>query len=76
MKKTILTITMAGLLLVGTTISCNTPSEKIEDAKENIKESEKDLELANKEYLEEMHNYRAEAAAKIEENRKSIDELN
>ena len=78
MKKTILAIAVcAGITSVGLmSIGCNTPSQKVETAQDNVVQANKDLEKANQDYLTDMENYKKETAEKIAANEKSIDDFN
>jgi peptidoglycan hydrolase CwlO-like protein len=78
MKKTILVITFcfgivsAALLSIG----CNSSSQKVEDAQDNVIEANRDLEKANQDYLADIENYKKETAEKIDANDKSINDFN
>ena len=78
MKKTILAIAlcfgMTSAALIS--ISCNTPSEKVEDAQNNVSQANKDLDKANQDYLTDMESYRKATAEKIDANNKSIADFN
>jgi hypothetical protein len=52
--------------------ACSSPKKKVENAQEEVKESEENLEQANKEYLEDMENYKVETKKKIKENEKAM----
>ncbi len=52
--------------------SCNTASEKVDNAEKNVVEANKDLVNTNKEYLADVEKYRKETADKIAANDKSI----
>ena len=56
--------------------SCNTPTQKVENAKENVIEAKNDLNTANKEYLAEIENYRKETTEMIAANEQIINEFN
>jgi hypothetical protein len=76
MKKTILALA-AGTFIAGAFLtSCNTPSQKVENAQENVAQANQELEQANKEYLEDMASYRIETANRIAANGESIKEFN
>ena len=76
MKKSILnlagSILFTGAILTG----CNTPAKNLENAKENAKDANKELELANQEYIADLEAYRKESAIRIAANEKSIVEFN
>jgi exonuclease VII large subunit len=76
MKKAILTLAACTLISGAFLTSCNTPSQKVENAQENVAEANQDLAQANKEYLEDMANYRTETAARIAANDESIRQFN
>ncbi|MEI7726591.1 MAG: peptidase M23 [Bacteroidota bacterium] len=76
MKKIILTLTACTLISGAFLTSCNTPSQKVANAQENVVQANQDLAQANKEYLEDMANYRTETAARIAANDESIKEFN
>lgn len=85
MKKTILTVALAvfviqGLILTG----CKSPTQKAEDAKENVQDAREDLKDAKQEANtavvkaandEEWEAFKIEADAKIKLNELSITEL-
>lgn len=73
MKKTILTIATTAIFITGAVfISCNTPTENLEDAKEKIEDAKKDLSEANQEYIKDMENFKTETDKTIETNNLSI----
>jgi phosphoenolpyruvate-protein kinase (PTS system EI component) len=77
MKKSILVIvacTFIGGALILT--SCNSASDKVVIAQENVAEANSDLDQANKEYLADVENYRNETAARIAANDESVREFN
>jgi hypothetical protein len=76
MKKSILVL--AACTLIGSSImtGCNSASDKVVIAQENVAEANSDLDQANKEYLAEVENYRIETAARIAANDESIREFN
>ena len=76
MKKTILALAACSLITGAILTSCNTPSQKVENAQENVAIANKDLDQANKEYLADIANYRTETANRIAANDASIKELN
>lgn len=76
MKKSI-TLFAASILISGALFtSCNSPSEKVEDAEENVEDANKKLEEANRAYLDDIELYRLETAERIAANEKSIAEFN
>ncbi len=78
MKKTILAIvacvgiTSAGLMSMG----CNSPSQKVEDAQNNVRQANIALDKANQDYLTDMESYKKETAEKIAANNQSIADFN
>lgn len=69
MKKTILTIATTAMIITGAAfISCNTPTENLEDAKAKYEE-------ANHEYIKDMEKFRTETNKAIETNNLSIAEF-
>lgn len=72
MKRSILKLSAVALLVGAFSTGCSNSTEKLNDAKENVKEADADLEKARLEYLEDMKVYRNEAAIRIAENEKSI----
>jgi len=75
MKKSILLLTASALIVGAFLASCNTSSEKVENAQNNVKEANKDLDKANEEYLKDVENYRKETADKVMSNDQIIAEL-
>lgn len=71
-KKSILALTVATLISGAIVTSCNSVAEKVENAQDGVKEAHDDLDKANQEYLEDVLNYRKEAANKISTNEQSI----
>ena len=59
----------------GIQIGCSTPGQKLDSAKENVDEANKDLEKANQEYMNDMNVYKKESASKIAANETSIKEF-
>lgn len=76
MKKTILSITASVFITGAILTSCNTPSEKVENAQDNVTEANEDLDKANQEYLADIENYKSETAVKIATNDKAIADFN
>ncbi len=72
MKKALITLSTAIYIVGAILTSCNTPTNKVEDAKEKVSEAKKDLDQATEEYQIEIENYRKETAIKISENNKTI----
>lgn len=76
MKKSILTLAASVLIAGAIVTSCNTPAQKVENAKDNVTEAQEVLDKANQEYLADIESYRKEAAEKIAANDRSIAEFN
>lgn len=75
MKKTFLVFTASAFIATLALTSCNSPAEKVENAKEEVKDAKEDLVDANQEYLAEIDTYRRETADKIAANEKSAAEF-
>ncbi len=56
--------------------SCDNAAQKVAKAEENVTDAQKDLQIAEGEYLADVENYRLLAADKIAANEKSIMEFN
>ena len=76
MKKSILAFAACSLITGAFFTSCNTPSQKVENAQENVGEANKDLAKANEEYIADIATYRQETAVAVAANEESITELN
>ena len=72
-KYVILTLIVfiAGSVFTG----CNIKREKVEDAKENVKQVNQDLKDAQAEYDKEWQRFKSDAELKISTNQKSIDKF-
>ncbi len=75
MKKTIFILALSTLTIGLTVTSCGSSPEKVEDAKENIAEEQKDVEKAKLEYAEELEKFRADQDLRMTENEKQIADL-
>lgn len=75
MKKSILAIAACTFITGAIFTSCNTTAEKVENAQNNVKEANKDLDKANEEYLADIESYRKETAEKVMSNDQIIAEL-
>ena len=74
MKKSIIVSVLFMLaVIVG---ACSSPTEKVEDAKTDVVEANKELDEANAEYVADMEKYRTETAEKITANEVIIQDLN
>lgn len=65
-------ILIAGIAM----ISCNSASEKVENAESEVKEANENLVDANAEYLADVEKFKIETNEKIEANAKSIADFN
>lgn len=72
MKKSILTLTVCIFLTTVFWTSCNSPAQKVENAKENVDEAAEDLDKAKAEYMADVERYRQESAEKIAANNQAI----
>jgi phosphoenolpyruvate-protein kinase (PTS system EI component) len=54
---------------------CNTPSQKVETAKENVEEANEELAKAKQEYLADLESYRKQQATQSLTNQQMIAEL-
>lgn len=75
MKKINFTIAASAFTIGTLLISCSSPSEKLADAKNEVKEANANFDKANEENIKDMENYKREAAEKIEANERSITEF-
>ncbi|MFN0047522.1 MAG: hypothetical protein ACKVOU_00195 [Cytophagales bacterium] len=62
-------------LLSITFFSCETPSQKLENAQENADAANKNLDKVQEEYLVEIENYKLETQDRIAANNQSIAEF-
>lgn len=72
MKKSIIGMTTCGLLTISVLTGCNTPAEKVEHAKSDVRAAEKELKEAEMDYKADMEAFRAETAKEIAANDKAI----
>lgn len=75
MKKSILVLTVAAFITSAFLTSCNSAAEKVEIAKDKVSEASKDLDIANKEYLADIENYKKEIDERITANDQLIADL-
>ena len=75
MKKSILILAAFTLMTGAIMTSCNTPTQKAENAQDKVTEANQDLDKANQEYLVDIENFRKETADKIAANNQSIAEF-
>lgn len=76
MKKSIFTIAACSFIASAILISCSSPAEKVENAKNNVQEANADLNEANEEYLKDIENCRKETAERIAANDQCIADFN
>ncbi|HKK44267.1 MAG TPA: hypothetical protein VJ964_02015 [Balneolaceae bacterium] len=67
-KKSILILITASLVAVVFLTGCNSPNQKVENAKSAVVEANKDLQQANSELMADINKYREETTAKIAAN--------
>jgi uncharacterized protein with FMN-binding domain len=84
MKNTLFAFTIAMLIVSGSFIGCQSPSEKKESAEKDLQEAQKDLREAQQEVADSLHRaataqeyeaYKAEVQVKIKKNDDRIAEL-
>jgi F0F1-type ATP synthase membrane subunit b/b' len=76
MKKLLLALAASTFITGAILTGCSTPAQKVENAQNDVKEANKDLDKANEEYLEDIKSYRKETSDRIAANDKSIAEFN
>ena len=72
MKKTIYRVAAITFAMGMILTNCSTPTEKVQEAKENVAEANKDLDKAQEEYLTDIDNCRKATDEKIAANDQSI----
>lgn len=75
MRKSILALTVLILAAGVIFTSCETPGQKVEDAKDDVTQAEEDLEQAKLEYTADMDAYRQQTAERIAENDRILSEF-
>lgn len=77
MKKNILSVAIAALFVSAGSciISCNSPEQKVEDAREDVVDAQQKLEEANADYEAELENYRRDVATRSENNTRTLEEF-
>ncbi len=75
MKKSILVLSAVTVITSAIVTSCNSHSEKVENAQAEVTEAQNDLNKANEQYLEDIKNYKIETSEKITANEKIIAEF-
>lgn len=69
MKKSIIVLrTMGFLMLAFLSVSCNSPAENVQDAKEDLQDAKENLEDAERAYMHDIENYRASTNKRIDTN--------
>lgn len=76
MKKTMSFLTATTFAVAIILTGCDSSSEKVENAQDDVTKATIALDEANKEYLADIEKYRVETAEKILANEKNIMELN
>ena len=75
MKKIIFTISASAFIISGILTSCTSSSEKLAEAKNEVREANVNLDKANEENTKDMENYKRETSERIEANERSIAEF-
>lgn len=76
MIKSILVMTAFTFAACALFTSCDSPSQKVDRAQENVTEANKDLLKAQQDYQMDVEQYRAQKIAVINSNNRSIEEFN
>ncbi len=76
MKKTILVMALSVFITGAIVTSCNSPTEKVLAAQDQVNDANNALDEANKEYLADVEKTRSEAVEVFNANEKSIAEFN
>lgn len=76
MKNKILIVAVLAFLAGAVLTGCNSSSDKLEKAKVDSKEANKNLAVANAAYLADVENYKTETQKRIERDNQSIVEFN
>lgn len=72
MKNNILKITAVVLIAGAALTSCNSSTDKVENAQQAVEEADQELREANEAYLRDIEQYRKETAERIEAHNQSI----
>ncbi len=72
MKKSIFTLIAVGYILVTVLAECNSPSKKVENAKENLEQANEELNQAQKDSVVEFLAFKKTSEDRISENEKAI----
>lgn len=74
-KQCVLILITIALISAIVLSGCSSSAQKIEDAKKDVINANKDLDEANQEYLTDVEKFKKETADKISENKRSADEF-
>ncbi len=72
MRKIIFTITVAGFILTTFLAGCNSPSQKVENAEENLEEAKQELSQAQRDSVADYEQFKKESEARIDNNERLI----
>jgi glutamate synthase domain-containing protein 2 len=72
MKRIILSIVALVFAVSVAFYGCNSPAQKVENAKDNVDQAKEDLDKANREYQAEIENFRKETAERMAINEQLI----
>ena len=75
MKNSILYLSAFALITVTVISGCDSPAQRVTNAKNNVTDAKNNLDLANQDYMIDMENFRKKTADKIAANDKSIAEF-
>jgi cytochrome c biogenesis factor len=75
MKKSMLHFAIVGVIVITGSSAFGQENKKAKEAREDVKEAQKDLRLAKTDSLADYNDFRKNAEIKIAENQKSIAEL-
>jgi len=76
MKNKYFILTVIGLIAGAVLTSCSVSKEKtLEDSKENVKQADQDLKVAQAQYDKEWQQFKSDAEVKINDNETSIDKF-
>ena len=76
MKKSYMPLVLSFFLITILLISCASPSEKVENAKEDVVDANNKLDTAIKNYQADINAYKTETASKIAANELAIKNFN
>ena len=75
MKQSIFALAVVTLMTGAALTSCNTPTQKVENAQDNVIEAKKELDQANQEYMADIEKFRKEKSELITANNQRIAEF-